>query len=207
LRALARVAGRWHDVPVSAERDDPGAVAEAATPGALAQAAMPAPEWITFRRADAGAVIEVVRAVADAGDPGEHGHGVEVVVEPPRPGWLAGLFGGRDSGDQARIVVTKAGGEVSYPFHVQLVSEYGANAARRVPRLPGWASSRCAGLAFVMLKGIPEQSAGVVRYAPVRRYDWAALVGGAIVAVAALRDGLPEDGEWRARLDRAIRRT
>ncbi len=164
-------------------------------------------EWITFRRSDAGAVIEAVRAIADAADPGLHGYGVEVVIEPPRPGWLAGLFGGRDAGDQARIVVTKAGGEVSYPFHVQLVSEHGAGAAHRVPRLPGWAASRCAGLAFVMLKGIPEVSAGVVRYAPIRRYDWAGLVGGAMAALVALRDGVPADGEWRARVDRAIRRS
>ncbi len=177
-------------MPVSAEGDGPGG---------------PDPEWIEFRRSDAGAVIEVVRGIADAADPGVHGFGVEVVIEPPRPGWLAGLFGGRDSGNQARIVVTKAGGEVGYPFHVQLVTEYGADAARRVPRVPGWAASRSAGLAFLMLKGIPEESAGIVRYAPIRRYDWATLVGGAVAALAALH-GDPPDAHWRARVDRAILR-
>jgi len=165
------------------------------------------PVWIEFQRSDASAVIDAVRAVADAADPGVHGHGVEVVIEPPRPGWLSGLFGGRDAGNQARIVVTKAGGVVGYPFHVQLVTEFGADAARRVPRLPGWAASRSAGLAFLMLKGIPEVSSGVVRYAPIRRYDWASLVGGAVAALSALHGGLPEDGRWRARVDRAVLRT
>jgi hypothetical protein len=119
---------------------------------------------------------------------------------------LAGLFGGRDSSDQARIVVTKAGGDVGYPFHVQLVTQHGAEAARRVPPLPGWAASRSAGLAFLMLKGIPEESAGIVRYAPIRRYDWAALVGGAVAALAVLHGGYPDD-LWRARVDRAVQRT
>ena len=59
-----------------------------------------------------------------------------------------------------------------------------------------------------MLKGVPEVNAGVVRYAPIRRYDWAGLVGGAMAALTALRDGdLPADGQWRARVDRAIRRS
>jgi hypothetical protein len=164
-------------------------------------------EWIGFDLGDAGAVIEAVRAVAEAGDPGVHGYGVEVVVEPPRPGWLASLFGGGDVGDHARIVVTKAGGEVSYPFHVQLVTSLGAGAAHRVPRMPGWAASRSAGLAFLMLKGVPEVSAGVVRYAPVRRYDWAALVGGTVAALAALHGRSAGDGRWRARVDRAVLRT
>jgi hypothetical protein len=206
-------------VPVSAEGDGPGhepgggagdAPVGATTPSAVLSVATEAdgePAWIEFQRSDASAVIEAVRAVADAADPGVHGHGVEVVIEPPRPGWLSGLFGGRDAGNQARIVVTKFGGEVGYPFHVQLVTEYGADAARRVPRLPGWAASRSAGLAFLMLKGIPEVSAGVVRYAPIRRYDWASLVGGAVAALSALHDGLPEDGRWRARVDRSVRRT
>jgi hypothetical protein len=178
-------AWRWHDVPVSVGGGD----------------------WIEFGRADASAVIEVVRAIADAADPGEHGHGVEVVVEPPRPGWLSGLFGGADVGDHARIVVTKAGGRVDYPFHVQLVTSAGAGAAYRVPRMPGWAASRSAGLAFLMLKGVPERSAGVVTYAPLRRYDWAALVGGTVVALAALQGRDPDEGTWRARVDRAVRRS
>jgi hypothetical protein len=177
---------RWHDVPVSVE-------------GGW--------DWIEFDRADASAVIEVVRGIAEAGDPGEHGYGVEVVVEPPRPGWLSSLFGGADVGDHARIVVTKAGGRVDYPFHVQLVTSLGAGAAHQVPRLPGWAASRSAGLAFLMLKGVPERGAGVVRYAPVRRYDWAALVGGTVAALAALPGHTAVDGPWRARVDRAVRRS
>jgi hypothetical protein len=39
--------------------------------------------WSTFRRSDARRVVDLVRAVADAHDPGEHGDGVEVVVEAP----------------------------------------------------------------------------------------------------------------------------
>jgi hypothetical protein len=179
-------------VPVSAEGAEPGGESE--------------PRWFEFHRTDASAVIEAVRAVADAADPGLHGHGVEVVIEPPRRGLLGSLFRGRDDPDQARIVVTKAGGVVGYPFHVQLVTEFGAEAARRVPRLPGWAASRSAGLAFLVLKGIPETSEGIVRYAPIRRYDWASLVGGAVAALSALHDGVP-DGGWRARVDRAVLRT
>lgn len=172
-------------MPVSAEGDPDG------------------PGWIEFHRADAGVVIEAVRAIAESRDPGLHGFGVEVVIEPPRPGWLAGLFGGRDASDQARIVVTKAGGVVGYPFHVQLVTEHGAEAARRVPHLPGWAASRSAGLAFLMLKAEPANG----RTATVTTgFDFAGLVGGAVLALEALRGEVP-DGLWRARVDRAIRRT
>ncbi|MGE5828313.1 MAG: hypothetical protein ACM30G_08095, partial [Micromonosporaceae bacterium] len=49
--------------------------------------------WVTFRRSDATAVIGMVRAVAAGHDAGEHGDGVEGVVETPRPGWLARRLG------------------------------------------------------------------------------------------------------------------
>jgi hypothetical protein len=151
------------------------------------------PDWVTFERADASAVIAMVRAVARAADPGEHGDGVEVVIEAPRPGLFAGLFGDHRP-DQARIVVTRAGGEVRYPFSVQLVTDHGADAAHRVPHVRGWAASNSAGLAFLVFKG---------RVAD--RPDWAGLVGGAVAALGALRPDARERG-WKAAVDRAVHR-
>jgi len=153
----------------------------------------PASGWVAFRRSDAGVVIDMVRAVASAADPGEHGHGVEVVVETPRRPLLAGLFRDRVP-DQARLVVTTASGAVGYPFSVQIVSEHGGHAARLVDPAPGWATSDSAGLAFVVQKGRPGA-----------RFDWGGLVGGAVAALCTLRRDLPDDG-WRAMVDRAIRR-
>jgi hypothetical protein len=151
------------------------------------------PDWVEFRRSDASAVVALVRAVAEAADAGEHGDGVEVVIEAPRKGWLRRLT---DDGapEQARIGVTKPGGEVRYPFHVHLVTDAGGAAARRVPRLSGWAASNSAGLAFLMQKGRPED-----------RYDWAGLVGGAMSALSALRPDADDKG-WRATVDRSVHR-
>jgi len=148
---------------------------------------------VEFTRSDATEVIALVRAVAEAADPGEYGDGVEVVIEAPRRGWLGRL---RDDGlpEQARIGVTKPGGEVRYPFHVHLVCDEGGAVARWLPRLPGWAVSNSAGLAFLVQKG---------RLAD--RYDFAALVGGAVAALSALRPDADDDG-WRATVDRAVRR-
>ena len=145
-----------------------------------------------FRRTDLIAVVELVRGVAEVADPGEHGDGVEVVIEAPRKGWVGRLL---DDGqpEQARIAVTKFGGAVRYPFHVQLVTDHGGAAARRLPRVPGWAVSNSNGLAFLIQKGTGE------------RWDWAALVGGAVAALSALRPDADEDG-WRAGVDRAVRR-
>ncbi len=161
------------------------------------------PEWVEFDRTDAGIVIEMVRRVALSGDPGAYGEGVEVVIEVPRGqrrrsrsvaeprtpdaslrGFFAGLFHD-DPPEQARIAVTRTGGEVRYPFHVQLVTPHGGDAARRVPALPGWARSNSAGLAFLMQKGRTGD-----------RYEWAGLVGGAVAALHALAS--PPDTGWRA---------
>jgi hypothetical protein len=148
---------------------------------------------VEFRRSDATVVVELVRRVAETGDPGQHGDGVEVVIEAPRRGWLGRLV---DDGlpEQARIAVTKFGGAVRYPFHVQLVTDHGGTAARRLPRVPGWAVSNSDGLAFLIQKGRGGD-----------RYDWAALVGGAFAALSALRPDAGDDG-WRAGVDRAVRR-
>jgi hypothetical protein len=146
--------------------------------------------WVEFRRDRPGVVVDLVRAVAQAGDPGEHGHGVEVVIEAPRPRLFADIFGAEPA--SARIAVTKAGGEVALPFHIQLVSDQGGNAGRRLPRRPGWAVSNSAGTAFLMQKG-----------RPCDRFDWDALVGGAMEALAALRTDADEDG-WRTAIDRGI---
>jgi hypothetical protein len=149
--------------------------------------------WSTFRRSDARRVVDLVRTVADAHDPGEHGDGVEVVVEAPRKRWWQALFNRDDTLAQARIVVTRPGGELGYPFNVQLTG-YGADAAHHVGPRPGWAVSNTAGMAFLIQKGRP----GV----PL---DFEALVTTAVQALASLREDPPESG-WRARIDRAIKR-
>jgi hypothetical protein len=132
----------------------------------------------------------MVRAIAEAGDPGEYGHGVEVVIEPPR----AGLLDRRGARVQARIVVSRAGGEVGYPFDIQLITSYGGRAAHRVGARPGWCVSNSAGLAFLIQKGRPGQ-----------RYDFGGLVGAAVAALSELRGKRPETG-WRAMVDRTVHR-
>src|SRR5262245_12138109 len=151
--------------------------------------------WLAFRRSDARVVIDLVRAVAEARDPGEHGHGVEVVLEAPRKKWWQGLFNHDEELAQARIVVTRAGGWVGYPFDVQLVTGYGADAAHRVGARPGWAVSNSAGLAFLIQKGRPGA-----------RFDFGGLVGTAVAALTALRHNVPDAG-WRVRVDRAVLRS
>ena len=150
--------------------------------------------WLPFRRSDASAVVDLVRAVAEARDPGEHGHGVEVVLEAPRKKWWQALLNSDDKLAQARIVVTRAGGEVRYPFDIQLVTNYGGNAAHRVGARPGWAVSNSAGLAFLIQKGRPDA-----------RFDFGGLVGVAVAALVELRNDAPDLG-WRVRVDRAVRR-
>jgi hypothetical protein len=151
------------------------------------------PDWVVFTRTDADRVVGLVREVADAADAGEHGDGVEVVIEVPRKGWWRRLF---DDGlpEQARIGVTKPGGEVRYPFHIHLVTDQRGRAVRRLPRTPGWAASNSAGEAFWMQKGQPRDEP-----------DWPALVAGALTALAALRPDAKPRG-WRATVDRAVRR-
>ncbi|MBO0868396.1 MAG: hypothetical protein J2P15_07505 [Micromonosporaceae bacterium] len=157
------------------------------------------PDWVEFCRTDPTAVVEMVRRVAESADPGEHGEGVEVVIEAPQRGLISGLLDGKpldtNPREQARIGVTKAGGEVRYPFHVNLVTGFGGDAAHRVAALPGWARSNSAGLAFLVQKGRPGA-----------RPDWAGLVDGAVGALAGLRRHPPEDG-WRALVDRKVQRT
>jgi hypothetical protein len=91
-------------------------------------------------------------------------------------------------------VVSRPGGEVRYPYNVQLVTDHGADAAHRVPRLRGWAASNSAGLAFLVQKG-----------RSVDPPDWAGLVGGAVAALSALRPDAGDRG-WKAAVDRAIMR-
>ncbi|MET7420967.1 hypothetical protein [Dactylosporangium sp. NPDC005555] len=148
--------------------------------------------WVRFRRSDPARVVDLVRAVADARDAGEHGQGVEVVVEAPRLRWWRALFNRDDTLAQARIVVTRDGGEVRHPFDIQLVTAYGADAAHRVGRRTGWAASNSAGLAFLIQKG-PDP-------------DYGELVTGAVEALARLRRR-PREGGWRARVDRAVTRS
>jgi hypothetical protein len=157
-----------------------------------------AQDWVEFSRSDATEVIELVRRVAQAADPGEHGEGVEVVIETPRRGFFAGLFDGHPLDDnrpeQARIAVTKPGGEVRYPFHINLVTPDAGAASKRLPAVRGWARSNSAGLAFLVQKGRMGD-----------RYDWPGLVGGAVAALTILAN--PPESGWRATIDRAIRRS
>jgi hypothetical protein len=141
-------------------------------------------DWVEFRRSAAGVVVEMVRGVAERGDPGQHGQGVEVVIEAPKPRLLADIFGAEPA--SARIAVTKAGGELSYPFHIQLLCDQGGDAGRQLPVRPGWAVSNSAGLAFLMQKGRPGDP-----------YEWPALVEGALSALSVLRPDAGDDG-WRA---------
>jgi hypothetical protein len=156
----------------------------------------PTDAWMTFRRSDASAVINLVRRVAAAGDPGLHGHGVEVVLEAPRQRWYQALFNHDEELAQARIVVTRAGGRVGYPFDIQLVTAYGGDAAHRIGPSPGWSVSNSNGLAFLIQKGRPGLPP-----------NFGHLVGAAVSALAALRHDPPPDTGWRFRRDRAILRT
>lgn len=151
-------------------------------------------QWVPFRRSRPERVVELVRRVAEACDPGEHGHGVEVVVEAPRKRWWQALFNRDDTLAQARIVVTREGGEVRYPFDIQLVTAYGGNAAHRLGTRPGWAVSNSAGLAFVIQKGTGRAA-----------FDFEELTAGAVAALAKLRRK-PQERGWRARVDRSVRR-
>ncbi|WP_433049988.1 hypothetical protein [Dactylosporangium sp. CS-033363] len=150
--------------------------------------------WVPFRRSRQDKVVDLVRRVADAGDPGEHGQGVEVVVEAPRTKWWRALFNRDDTLAQARIVVTREGGEVRYPFDIQLVTAYGAGAAHRLGTRPGWAVSNSAGMAFVIQKGTHRTG-----------FDFEELTAGAVAALARLRRK-PQERGWRARIDRDITR-
>lgn len=150
---------------------------------------------ITFRTSSLAPVVSLVESVAAARDPGDHGHGVEVVIESPRTRWWKALFNHDDRVAEARIVVTRPGGEVGYPFSVQLVTAYGADAAHRLLPPPGWARSRSAGLAFLIQKGRP----GALP-------DYTALVTGTVNALIALRRH-PRRSGWRARIDRSVHRS
>jgi hypothetical protein len=155
---------------------------------------VPVADWISFRTSTLASVVELVRTVADARDPGEHGHGVEVVISSPRARWWKALFDHDNRVAEARIVVTRPGGEVGYPFSVQLVTAYGGDAAHRLLPPKGWAGSNSAGLAFLVYKGRP----GALP-------DYPALVTGTVNALLALRRR-PRRTGWRARIDRAIHR-
>jgi hypothetical protein len=163
--------------------------------------------WVSFRRSDPAKVVALVRAVADAGDAGEHGEGVEVVVEAPRAHWWRALFDRDGAVAQARIVVTRHGGEVRYPYDIQLVTAHGADAAHRLGRRAGWAVSNSGGLAFLIQKRPVHRPgstwpAGTTGPEP----DFGELVTGAVEALATLRRQ-PRDGGWRARVDRAVTRS
>ncbi|GAA2614644.1 hypothetical protein GCM10010399_51890 [Dactylosporangium fulvum] len=151
-------------------------------------------KWVSFRRSRIDRVVALVRAVAESGDPGEHGDGVEVVVEAPRKKWWQALFNRDDTLAQARIVVTREGGAVRYPFDIQLITAYGANAAHRLGTRHGWATSNSNGMAFVIQKGTHRDE-----------FDFEELTTGAVAALAKLRRH-PQERGWRARVDRAVKR-
>lgn len=149
---------------------------------------------MAFRRSRLDRVVDLVRSVAESHDPGEHGHGVEVVVEAPRRKFWQALFDHDNRVAQARIVVTREDGEVRFPFDIQLITAYGGNAAHRLGTRKGWAVSNSDGMAFVIQKGTHRTS-----------FDFEELTTGAVAALAKLRRK-PQERGWRARIDRAIRR-
>ena len=143
-------------------------------------------------------MVELLRGAADVRDSGAYGDGVEVVVESPRPGWWADLFGRADH-VQARIIVTKVGGDVSYPFDVHLIADGGGRAAHRAGRGlvgpgRGWATSVTAGEAFLVRKGRPDEPP-----------DWLTLAAGTLAAMKTLAGRVPDRG-WKVRVDRALQR-
>lgn len=149
--------------------------------------------WVGFRPTDATVVVALVRTVAARGDAGEHGHGAEVVIETPSPGWFGRVILRRGPA-QARLVVTKSDGRVGYPFDVRLVSEHDGHGARKVGARPGWAISNTAGMAFLIQKGGAADPP-----------DFDSLVSVAVAALQTLRPRARERG-WRASIDRSIER-
>jgi hypothetical protein len=176
---------------------------------------MPA-AWVTFRRRDLSGIVRVVREIAQSGDPGAYGHGVEVVVESPRRGWWRRMFD-RSVRDQARIAVTGPAGVANYPIHVRLVSGFGSDAAGKVDRRANWATSVTsmrlvsappaprpvhpheAGEAIIMLKRGPGPA-----FDPAEAAE--EVVVGTVAALTDLHPFTPDRG-WRARIDRAVLRT
>ncbi len=177
---------------------------------------MPAAAWVTFRRRDLSGIVRVVREVAESGDAGAYGHGVEVVVESPRRRWWSRIFD-RSERNQARIAVTGPHGVTGYPMHVRLVSGFGSDAAGKVDRRDNWATSvtsmrlvsappstvpahpHVAGEAIIMLK----RGAGL-DFDPAEAA--AEVVSGTVAALVDLHPFSPDRG-WRARIDRAVQRT
>jgi hypothetical protein len=170
--------------------------------------------FTAFRRRDLSAVTQIVREVTASGDPGMHGHGVEVVLESPRRRWWRRIID-RSARDRARIAVTGESGAVGYPIHVRLVTGFGAGATRRVDRRDGWATSvttvapasaghpraaeHPAGAeAILMLK-----RGSVPGFEPVEAA--AEVVEGTVAALADLHPFSPDRG-WRAWVDRDILR-
>lgn len=176
---------------------------------------MPA-AWVTFRRRDLSGIVRVVREVAESGDAGAYGHGVEVVVESPRRHWWRRVFD-RSERDQARIAVTGPSGIAGYPIHVRLVSGFGTDAADKVDRRDHWATSvtsmrlvgahapsvaahpHVAGEAFIVLKHGPGPTFDAAEAAQE-------VVAGAVAALADLHPFTSDRG-WRARVERQIQRT
>jgi hypothetical protein len=164
--------------------------------------------WSVFRRGDVSGVVRIVREVAVSGDAGLHGHGVEVVLESPRPRWWTRWFD-RSPRDQARIAVTGADGTAGYPIHVRLVTGHGAGATHRIERRDRWAT----GVTRMAVPGAPERDGEAVLVLKrgaldgYRPGDAAAdVVAGCVAALSDLRPLAPDRG-WRARIDRDVRRS
>jgi hypothetical protein len=169
--------------------------------------------WSGFRRHELSALMAAVRAVATAGEPGAHGHGVEIVVESPPLRWWQRVRD-RSPRDQARIAVTGDAGAVGYPIHIRLVTRVGTGAVRRVERRDRWATSvttvappddrhltrrhPVGGEAILMLKRGNAAGFDVGDAA-------AEVVTGTVAALDDLHPFSPTRG-WRFRVDRDVRR-
>jgi hypothetical protein len=158
--------------------------------------AVPPQTWTTFTRHDLTAVTDEVRRIAASGDAGQHGHGVEVVVESPPLRWWERRRQSRTR-DHARIAVTDGQGRSGYPVHIRLFTTAGAAAVRKIDRRAGWATSNTRGEAILMMKARAATDGG---------YDAAELVTGTVAALDDLHLRNPKRG-WRFRVDRGVLRT
>lgn len=170
-------------------------------------------DWSAFRRHDLTALIAAVRAVAASGDPGAHGHGVEIVVESPALPWWQRLRDRRPR-DSARIAVTGEAGSAGYPIHVRLVTGIGSGAARRVDRRDRWATSvtRMAPPEGKHLTAThPDGAEAILMLKRGAMPGWviddaaAEVAAGTVAALDDLHPFSPKRG-WRFIVDRDVRR-
>lgn len=166
---------------------------------------MPEQTWTDFTRHDLARLVDEVRNVAVSGDRGEHGHGVEVLVEsPPLHAWQRWFRRRPRERDRAAIAVTNGRGVAKYPVHIRLYTTHGADAARKVDRRPGWATSNTVGQAILMMKA-RAATHGAAAGLGTDPLDADELATGTVAALDDLHLFSPKKG-WRFRVDRLVTR-